>query len=115
MGDRASCSLPDRLLLSCLSNTIVTPEAIISAKEGVVHRMSSVSVNDVRSAARTALVNSPICELRDLRVEQSDKVLLIGGVVSTFYHKQLAQEAVRAACEGFDVEVTNSIRVRSVR
>jgi len=80
-----------------------------------VHRMSGVSVNDVQSAARTALVNSPICELRDLIIQQSDKVLVISGVVSTFYHKQLAQEAVRAACEEFDVEVTNSIRVRSVR
>ena len=80
-----------------------------------MHRMSSVSANDLRSAAWTALVNSPICELRDLKIEQSDNVLVIGGVVSTFYHKQLAQEAVRAACEGFDVEVTNSIRVRSVR
>ena len=78
-------------------------------------RMSGVSVNDVHSAARTALLNSPICELRDLKVEQSDKELVIDGVVSTFYHKQLAQEAVRSACEGFDVEVTNSIRVRSVR
>lgn len=77
--------------------------------------MSSVSVNDVRSAARTALANSPVCELHALRVEQSDNALVIGGVVSTFYYKQLAQEAVRAACEGFDVEVANSIRVRSVR
>ena len=77
--------------------------------------MSGISVNDVQSAARTALVNSPICELRDLIIQQSDKVLVISGVVSTFYHKQLAQEAVRAASEEFDVEVTNSIRVRSVR
>ena len=80
-----------------------------------MHRTKSVSANDVRSAARSALINSPICELRDLNVEQSDEVVVIGGVVSTFYHKQLAQEAVRAVCEGFDVEVTNSIRVRSVR
>ena len=77
--------------------------------------MSSVSVNDAQSMACTALVNSPICELRDLRVEQSDQGLVICGVVSTFYHKQLAQEAVRAACDGFRVEVVNSIRVRSVR
>ena len=83
--------------------------------EGVVHRIKSLSVNDVQSAARSALVNSPICELRELNVEQSDEVVVIAGVVSTFYHKQLAQEAVRAACHDFDVEVTNSIRVRSVR
>ena len=80
-----------------------------------MRRMSSVSVNDVRTTALAALLNSPISELRDLNVEQSEIGLVIGGVVSTFYHKQLAQEAVRAACDGFDVDVTNSIRVRSVR
>lgn len=80
-----------------------------------MYRMRGVSANDMQSVARTALANSPISELRDLQVEESDQGLVIGGVVSTFYHKQLAQEAVRAACEGFDVEVTNSIRVRSVR
>ena len=82
--------------------------------------MGVVSANDVRSVARTALADSPISELRELQVEESDSGLVIGGlvidgVVSTFYHKQLAQEAVRVACGGFDVEVTNSIRVRSVR
>ena len=77
--------------------------------------MSGVSVTDMRSAARTALVNSPICELHDLEVEQSDRVLVISGVVSTFYYMQLAQEAVLAACKGSDVEVATSIQVRSVR
>ncbi len=77
--------------------------------------MSSVSVNDAQSMACTALVTSPICELRDLSVELLADGLVIRGVVSTFYHKQLAQEAVRAACDGFPVEILNSIRVRSVR
>jgi hypothetical protein len=77
--------------------------------------MSSASVDDVRSLARIALVNSPIYELRDLKVEQSEEGLVICGVVSTFYHKQLAQEVVRAACDGLDVEVANSIRVRAAR
>ena len=98
-----------------LERTILTPKATIAAEEGVASRMSSVSVNDAQSMACMALVNSPICELRDLRVELSDEGLAIRGVVSTFYYKQLAQEAVRAACAGSNVEVVNSIRVRSVR
>ena len=60
-----------------------------------------------------ALAGSPICELRDLRVEPKDCDLVISGVVSSFYHKQLAQEAVRAICNGTEVELINAIRVQA--
>ena len=72
--------------------------------------INSKSINDVRPRAQTALAGSPIYELRDLQVEQHEGALLISGVVTSFYHKQLAQEVVRSVCQGF--EVNNSINVR---
>lgn len=72
--------------------------------------MATTSIDDLQPVAQTALASSPIFELRDLRVEQHDQVLLLLGSVSSFYHKQLAQEIVRAVCEG--LEVTNSISVK---
>ena len=71
--------------------------------------MPTIRANDVQPHAQTALAGSPIFELRDLRVEHRDGTLLISGSVSSFYHKQLAQEVVRSVCEG--IEVANSIRV----
>lgn len=55
------------------------------------------------------MANSPIYELRDLQVEHHDGVLVISGAVSSFYHKQLAQEVVRSVCGS--IEVINSICV----
>jgi len=75
--------------------------------------MSNVSLIDtLQPRAQTALRNSPLCELRDLRVEKRDGALVISGTVSSFYHKQLAQEAVRAVCKDCEVELVNTIRVR---
>ena len=72
--------------------------------------MGETSARDVRPRAQTALANSPIYELRDLRVEQVNGGLLIRGVVSSFYHKQLAQEVVRTVCR--EIELVNSVQVR---
>ena len=71
------------------------------------------SNDDVRPRAQAALAGSALHELRELQVEVVDggQSLLIYGSVSSFYHKQLAQEAVRAVCLG--VNVINSIRVSS--
>ncbi|MHC4177261.1 MAG: BON domain-containing protein [Planctomycetota bacterium] len=74
--------------------------------------MTTMSTNDVRPRAQTALASSPIHELRDLRVDRCEGALAISGTVSSFYHKQLAQEVVRSVCR--DVEVINSIRVEQV-
>ena len=71
--------------------------------------MPTTLANDVQPRAQTALADSPIYELRDLQVEQRDGILMISGSVSSFYHKQLAQEVVRSVCEG--IEVHNSIHV----
>ena len=71
--------------------------------------MTTTSIGDVRPRAQTALASSPIYELRDLQVEHCEGTLVISGTVSSFYHKQLAQEAVRSVCK--DIKVINSIRV----
>ncbi len=72
--------------------------------------MTTTSIKDLQPRAQTALASSPIYELRDLRVDRhEDQTLRISGTVSSFYHKQLAQEAVRSVCEG--TEVINSIHV----
>lgn len=72
--------------------------------------MIPTSTSDIQPRAQTALADSPIYELRDLQVEDRDGILLISGAVSSFYHKQLAQEVVRSVCQG--IEVINSIRVQ---
>ncbi len=72
--------------------------------------MSEISTQEVGPRAQQALGASPVFALRDLRVEQQGERLLLTGLVSSFYHKQLAQEVVRTVSEG--CEVVNSIRVR---
>ncbi len=72
--------------------------------------MSVITAKDVQPQAQKALEISPFYALRELQVEQDGDTLLIRGRVSSFYHKQLAQEVVRHAAEG--VEVVNSILVR---
>ena len=72
--------------------------------------MPTLTAKDLEARAKKALAASPVFALRDLQVEQDGDTLLIRGMVSSFYHKQLAQEVVRHAAEG--VEVVNSIHVR---
>jgi hypothetical protein len=72
--------------------------------------MSVLAHKDVQSRAQQALAGSPIFALHELQVEQQDDALVIRGLVASFYHKQLAQEVVRAAVEG--VEIVNAIQVR---
>ena len=72
--------------------------------------MPITSPNDVQPRAQAALTSSPFYDLRDLQVEQHGEALLISGSVSSFYHKQLAQEVVRSVCKG--IEVVNSIQVQ---
>ena len=72
--------------------------------------MDDVSVVDMSEQAQQALTSSPISALRNLRVVQLGHALLISGSVSTYYNKQLAQEAVRAVARGADV--INSIDVQ---
>ncbi len=77
---------------------------------------ATVSVFDtLQPRAQAALRNSPVSELRKLSVEQCENGLVIRGIVSSYYHKQLAQEVVRSVCKECEIELNNSIRVRECR
>ena len=71
--------------------------------------MPAITIEELQPRAQAALVNSPFYELRGLQVEWRDDALLLSGCVSSFYHKQLAQEVVRSVCS--DANVVNSICV----
>ncbi len=64
---------------------------------------------DVLGQARKMLDDSPFAEIRSLRVEQDGELVLLRGRVGTFFMKQLAQETVRIATRG--VEVQNNVLV----
>ena len=66
-------------------------------------------MRDLRALAQTALAGGPIAALRELRVEQVGNSLLLSGMVTSFYQKQLAQEQVRLVVG--DAEIVNSIVV----
>ena len=61
--------------------------------------------------AQQALKNSSVYALRGLAVQQIEQRLLISGRVTSFYHKQQAQELVRAVAGG--LLVVNSVEVSS--
>ena len=71
--------------------------------------MANSILDHAKSRAQTALTDSPIHDLRSLHIESSGDKLLISGRVHSFYHSQLAQEAVCGAVAG--VRVINSIDV----
>lgn len=69
----------------------------------------SAALADAAARARQALSRSRIYDLRRLNVDQDGEAVVLRGRVSSFYHKQLAQEVVRNAID--TVEVINAIRV----
>ena len=72
--------------------------------------MDALAANDLQQRAQVALASSPIPELKEISVESFPKGLVIRGVVSSFYHKQLAQETVRSVLR--DLQLVNSVEVR---
>jgi osmotically-inducible protein OsmY len=66
---------------------------------------------DVLGQASKLLNDSPFHALRGLRVEQAGDQVLLKGHVQSFFLKQLAQETVRSATRG--IEVQNAITVSS--
>ncbi|MEX2176445.1 MAG: BON domain-containing protein [Pirellulaceae bacterium] len=71
--------------------------------------MAEILMTDAALQAKAALSRSRIYDLRRLSVEQDGEAVVLRGRVSSFYHKQLAQELVRSAIDS--AEVVNSIRV----
>ncbi len=62
--------------------------------------MESTYHQDIAQAATEVLANSPVSELRQLRVDGTDTGLTVSGSVRSFYHKQLAQETIRSVADG---------------
>ncbi|MEX2026049.1 MAG: BON domain-containing protein [Pirellulaceae bacterium] len=71
--------------------------------------MANTIIDDPLDRARSALAASPIYLLRQLDINQVDGALYLSGRVDSFYHKQLAQEVVRAVSG--TLRVVNSVRV----
>ena len=53
-----------------------------------------LTTSSALSLADEALRSSPIPALRKLRVEETEEAIILSGSVSTYYHKQLAQETL---------------------
>ena len=71
--------------------------------------MLETTHQDVEQAANAILANSSVRELRHIRVDGSSNKLQLRGQVRSFYHKQLAQEAVRTVAAG--MQVVNQVDV----
>ena len=71
--------------------------------------MMDTTQQDAEQAAIAVLANSSVRELRQLRVDGSSNQLQLSGRVRSFYHKQLAQEVVRAVASG--MQVVNHVHV----
>ena len=56
--------------------------------------MLSTSSSLAQATADEALRASPIPALRKLFVEETEEAIILSGSVSTYYHKQLAQETL---------------------
>lgn len=67
------------------------------------------ATRDDLTLARTALTESSIYVLRKLQIDRDGDALIMRGRVDSYYHKQLAQELVKAAVDG--VEVINALSV----
>ncbi len=76
---------------------------------GPTVRRTPVGYFEIAEAAKECLRNSPYRALRGVTCECDRGVLLLRGRLSSFYHKQLAQEAV-AGVRGVS-QVVNEIEV----
>ena len=73
--------------------------------------MTNAQATEATQAATDALAKSSVRELRQLRVDHNANNLQLTGRVRSFYHKQLAQEAVRSVAGG--LQVVNRVDVTS--
>jgi len=71
--------------------------------------MDNALGDEAQCLAQAALADHPIASLRDLQVAKNKDRLLISGRVQSFYHKQMAQEVVRAVTTNW--RVVNDVAV----
>jgi hypothetical protein len=72
--------------------------------------MASTETEQIVTAASAVLAKSSVPELRTLRVDEDSNELQLHGNVRSFYHKQLAQEAVLPLAGS--LQVVNHVDVR---
>ena len=73
--------------------------------------MATMETKQIAVAATAVLAKSPVTELRSLRVDEQSNQLQLHGRVRSFYHKQLAQEAVLPLAGS--MQVVNHVDVRN--
>ncbi len=74
--------------------------------------MIDAGFHDVTGRLRLLLSESPIAEIRKIRVEQEGDMVMLDGRVRSFYAKQMAQETIRDASRG--LHINNRVRVEEV-
>lgn len=74
--------------------------------------MIHAGFHDVTGRLRLLLSESPLSEVRRIRVEQEGDTVMLDGFVRSFYAKQMAQETIRNAAHGLQIE--NRVRVEDV-
>jgi hypothetical protein len=74
--------------------------SLSNAPAGFADSASSCVSGIPATAAIKALADSSVAELRFLRVDESESEICLTGRVRSFYHKQLAQEAIRPVADG---------------
>ena len=73
--------------------------------------MASIETKEILTAASAVLAKSSVPELRTLRVDEDSNELQLHGNVRSFYHKQLAQEAILPLAG--TLQVVNCVDVRN--
>ena len=68
-----------------------------------------IAIEPILTQAKRALQESNFHDIRNLQVERANDSLVISGSVSCYYHKQQAQEAIRAVSG--DLMVINEVDV----
>ena len=63
-------------------------------------RAVTTTILDRPARAASLLKENAVSDLRNLNVTESDDEIVISGIVSSYYLKQMAQEAVRPALAG---------------
>jgi hypothetical protein len=72
-------------------------------------QMATTEQQETAAAATAVLAQSSVAELRRLRVDETANRLQLSGRVSSFYHKQLAQELVRSVAG--EMQMVNRVDV----
>jgi hypothetical protein len=85
------------------AQAVLAPSPMIRDADGRSLRLDSAETAREIVTALSVLAKSAVAELRLLSVDESDQTIHLSGRVRSFYHKQLAQEAIRPIAAGRQV------------